>query len=116
MNDEARKLWTAALRSGEYKQGTGQLRSRGYCCLGVLCDVAFKTGAVKGAWKRRVSENWDGRTYHAVCEDESLDDALLPDAIAAWAGVDGNFAEQLASRNDNGEAFTALADLIDKLP
>lgn len=33
--------WIAALRSGKYKQGRGQLRSlnNNYCCLGVLCDV-----------------------------------------------------------------------------
>jgi hypothetical protein len=34
------KRWIAALRSGEYKQGKGQLIKDGrYCCLGVLCDV-----------------------------------------------------------------------------
>lgn len=43
-----RRKWIAALRSGEYKQGTGMLRRRhkvysedrvGHCCLGVLCEV-----------------------------------------------------------------------------
>lgn len=33
--------WVAALRSGEYKQGRGQLRNHNneYCCLGVACIV-----------------------------------------------------------------------------
>jgi len=39
---DLQKNWLAALRSGKYKQGTGFLRDKndGYCCLGVLCDVA----------------------------------------------------------------------------
>jgi hypothetical protein len=33
--------WLAALRSGEYKQAAGVLKnSEGYCCLGVLCEIA----------------------------------------------------------------------------
>jgi hypothetical protein len=40
-----KKQWVKALRSGKYKQGTGQLsRGRGksatYCCLGVLNKIA----------------------------------------------------------------------------
>jgi hypothetical protein len=33
--------WIAALRSGEYKQGKGNLRDMDnkFCCLGVLCDI-----------------------------------------------------------------------------
>jgi hypothetical protein len=35
------KLWTAALRSGDYKQGRSQLRNvrNEFCCLGVLCNL-----------------------------------------------------------------------------
>ena len=41
MNKELKDKWVAALRSGKYVQGTGNLQSGGrYCCLGVLCDVA----------------------------------------------------------------------------
>lgn len=39
-----RKKWVAALRSGKYQQGRGQLkynpdRVARYCCLGVLCAI-----------------------------------------------------------------------------
>lgn len=43
---ELHRKWIEALRSGEYKQGSGQYCSRSYdgtdsyCCLGVLADVA----------------------------------------------------------------------------
>ncbi len=41
MNKEIKAKWVAALRSGEYKQGLGQLRSKenNFCCLGVLCNL-----------------------------------------------------------------------------
>lgn len=36
----ARQRWTTALRSGEYEQWQGSLRSdHAFCCLGVACDV-----------------------------------------------------------------------------
>jgi len=41
MEQELKAKWIAALRSGEYPQDKAFLRSeKGYCCLGVLCDVA----------------------------------------------------------------------------
>ena len=37
--------WVEALESGKYDQTTGTLHdSAGFCCLGVLCDVARKRG------------------------------------------------------------------------
>lgn len=44
MNQEIKKRWVAALRSGDYKQGTGALRNADnkFCCLGVLCDLHSK--------------------------------------------------------------------------
>lgn len=43
MDANLKKVWVEALRSGEYKQGTGQLYNydhNQYCCLGVLASVA----------------------------------------------------------------------------
>ena len=41
MNQEIKKKWLKALRSGGYKQTRGKLKSRNgsFCCLGVLCDI-----------------------------------------------------------------------------
>lgn len=44
--------WLASLRSGKYKQGHGYLKDNqdGYCCLGVLCELAgFPTEKLEGA-------------------------------------------------------------------
>lgn len=42
MEKEIKDKWVKALRSGEYKQGSGQLFcnvNNSYCCLGVLCKI-----------------------------------------------------------------------------
>jgi hypothetical protein len=41
MTQEQKAAWVAALRSGEYQQGAGRLRSANgeFCALGVLCHV-----------------------------------------------------------------------------
>src|SRR3954466_12240152 len=39
------KEWVKALRSGEYRQTSMSLHDdKGYCCLGVACDVLIKNG------------------------------------------------------------------------
>jgi hypothetical protein len=47
---DRRKLVSAALRSGRFKQGGGQLHAKNsdgtwrHCCLGVMCIVAMENG------------------------------------------------------------------------
>lgn len=46
MDQELKRKWVEALRSGEYQQGNGKLCDNGrYCCLGVLYDI------VVGDWR-----------------------------------------------------------------
>ncbi len=43
-------LWTEALTDGSHEQATGTLRDGqdgGYCCIGVLCDIARN-----GEWEK----------------------------------------------------------------
>jgi hypothetical protein len=43
MNADIKAKWVAALRSGEYQQGRGRLKTGdAFCCLGVLCDCYGK--------------------------------------------------------------------------
>jgi|SRR5580658_10386078 hypothetical protein len=44
MKKDVAKKWVAALRSGKYNKGKGQLQVLDtYCCLGVLCKIAPRT-------------------------------------------------------------------------
>ena len=49
MNPQVKEKWVNALRSGEYSQCDGKLRSAdGFCCLGVLCDLYSQEPFTKG--------------------------------------------------------------------
>lgn len=44
LDKDAKAVWVAALRSGEFKQGAGKLKHGNqngtrYCCLGVACEI-----------------------------------------------------------------------------
>jgi hypothetical protein len=118
MNPVVKEQWVKDLRSGDFKQWRSQLHheDEGYCCLGVLCDQAFKAGIVN----RALTD--DGNVYY----DDA--DCYLPDAVVKWAGIPHNGAyddgveydEQftpgptLASDNDDGASFSTIADTIEK--
>lgn len=107
MNKKIKKLWINALRSGKYKQGTGQLKlGDQFCCLGVLCDL-----------HRKACRN---KKYHWAKYDQYLkNNTSLPKEVMKWAGlptrsvqIGQNTAIQL---NDELElAFSSIAKLIDK--
>lgn len=79
MDADVKGKWLEALRSGEYEQTTGALRStNGYCCLGVLCEVAVKNGVIPEAVPDEI--NVPETTYY-YAESGSW----LPDAVTEWA-------------------------------
>jgi len=125
MKPEIKKRWVAALRSGNYKQGTDVLRSNDkFCCLGVLCDLHAK------------ETNTDWEPVSSILERHSkyLDNvSFLPIAVADWAGlqnsspdvaVSDKFKEitdtktfdttSLVSLNDKQIPFNTIADLIEQ--
>lgn len=106
MKPEIKKLWTDALRSGEYQQAQERLRREDkFCYLGVLCDLHSKATGSK--WN---DTQYDGQDYS------------LPDSVIWWAGlmgtspfiIQGDFSLSLAKLNDDGISFTAIADIIEQ--
>lgn len=94
MDAALKAKWTAALRSGEFKQGKGQLKNGdAYCCLGVLCVVAA------------LDINADGS---GVGGDRSYD-PIFP--LLGRGRADS--LHDLWGRNDNGVPFSGIADYID---
>ena len=109
MNPEVKAEWVKALRSGEYKQTKHVLHrvGGGYCCLGVLCELAVKAGAIPAAKRNDADPAWyyDGA---GSCPSDKVDE---------WAGC-ANYAEadvlsDLMELNDNGTSFKAIADVIE---
>lgn len=102
LNQEQLDAWIAALRSGQYQQGTGALMRSPegvaeYCCLGVLCEVVG----------REVGEVWkplhQGRSF---IRDYSYNGNngfyLLPEKAQS----------DLSEMNDSGRSFLYIADWI----
>ncbi len=73
MNQEVKRLWLEALRSGVFPQGTGALQNSGqFCCLGVLCELAVKNRIIPPP---NVEGYYDGELTY------------LPTSVKNWAGL-----------------------------
>jgi hypothetical protein len=112
MNSEVKKLWIAALLSGDYNQGTGQLRDvdNNFCCLGVLCNIHAQLHPEFAA----------KQMYQTQYGHQG---SLLPIIVEHWAGVDkysnGSHPHTLASMNDgemghHQHSFKEIAKYIQK--
>jgi hypothetical protein len=127
MNSKIKEAWVNALRSGKYEQGSEKLRSvRGYCCLGVLCDIYAQEHNTE--WKFRGNEETNLQPMdYWYYEGES---EFLPESVMDWAELktnnpqlrvdveeDGednwNYKEGVSHLNDAGYTFTTIANLIE---
>lgn len=121
MNKERVKLLADALRSGKYDQGSGALKGkRGYCCLGVACDVYMKeTG--KGEWREGEYITYK-QPFVASGGIRHFD--FPPHEVVEWFGFERHnpvlikkppHGETAAEVNDNGVySFNEIADLFEK--
>ena len=131
MNQEVKKLWIEALRSGEYQQGYGALCcGNTYCCLGVLTDLFMKQ--FPGIIKKRTEMFEINSTFTEKIDGVKHDEkySLLP-SVVKWANFDSSdpevcfsknkcFGVTLSILNDGGSAehpqhnFNQIADLIEQ--
>jgi hypothetical protein len=125
MDAQLKAKWVEALRSDEFKQGSGQLHDRkenSYCCLGLLCRVM---GADFGPAAEADEEAFSEYDYVPVIggkvlssgEDEELkssvcEDLGIPDQFELIAMNDGHSgAGRPAVRK---HTFAEIADHIEK--
>lgn len=115
MNPEIKAKWVAALRSGEYKQGSSSLKQQGgtMCCLGVLCDLYQKTYPEKSYW--------DHSTFNVkTAYGREHSSQVLLDNVANWAGLPErnptpkHGLQSLALMNDRRVSFEQIADVIEQ--
>ena len=111
MNPEVKAKWTEALRSGDYEQGMGALKHKGYCCLGVLGDL-YKQSHPNVEWTPD-----EDRGHVLTIDGQPSSNCFLPVVVCVWAELDQHAdvgGRSLASRNDSGSSFEQIADLIDE--
>lgn len=99
----------AALRSGEYKQDRGYLRTkRGYCCLGVACDLYSKIPG-NPAWEVEMGlYSYD--SHVGVLPYDVADHFGMPCELGFIIGG----VVTLADMNDGGASFAEIADAIER--
>lgn len=123
MKPEIKKRWVEALRSGKYPQAKAALRNKyGYCCLGVLCDLAIEEGI--GHWGEKCGES---DVYPFITDNASESEwEVLPISVQEWAGLEDRNPTtmtkdrpyksvrplRLSALNDDGVSFNKIADLI----
>jgi hypothetical protein len=84
---EIKHLWLSALRSGEYRKGTHELRRRdNYCCLGVLCDLWIQNQPPESRDQWRPDRMAPSSGRQEILGSTSA----LPDAVREWAGLEDN--------------------------
>ena len=126
MDREVKAEWVRRLRSGDYVQGRGFLRSKGYdgipdryCCLGVLCEIAVEAGVIDSPEATAGSHMYK---YGEVGDGEV---SGLPRSVREWAGISedsGRLVEtpgsgiypDLAAMNDSGLPFEQIAEAIER--
>lgn len=106
--------WVAALRSDKFKQTTAYLHNKdGYCCLGVLCELAVASGVIP-----KPEEDQDGVFEYGSSGIQQT----LPVEVMDWAGIDtttgefkdgDNSNQELVALNDDGHSFKEIADIIE---
>lgn len=113
MDAQFKKDWIAALRSKEFKQGTGTLYNlydNSYCCIGVACIVAGRT-------KNEIIDR--GLINAGLEEEASINETGIPSELIGDAEP-GNLIDTLIKMNDGWEAtgvkahtFEEIADYIE---
>lgn len=107
MKQDIKQRWVEALRSGNYEQGQGVLRTEDdtYCCLGVLCNLVDP-------------ENWTLRaSYYVYGKAGGLRQnvSFLPDEVRVEVGITADEQAELVQMNDTQNApFEDIARWIEE--
>ncbi len=115
MNAKILKRWSAALRSGKFKQGRGTLRlddgkGQRWCCLGVLCELHRR--ALGGKWKWFNTDEGGCLSYGTSLSNSKK--GFPPGPVVAWAGMKShNPALLLPFGGDDAMPRMSAADMND---
>lgn len=113
-----REAWVSALNSGEYRQARGALHKKGhgregFCCLGVLCELAVQAKVIPPATKDAYSKEFEYKGYSST----------LPKEVVAWAGLSdssgsiiGRETSLVILNDESRKSFKAIAKIIESKP
>lgn len=107
---ELRERWVQALRSGDYPQDRHRLRTlKGFCCLGVLCDLV----AQDRGWKWATFQHEDD-VMMVLKTGTGSEGTYPPYGLLEDMGIEYCQRSILANINDkDGLTFAEIADKIE---
>lgn len=120
MKRDLKDAWVSALRSREYAQGKGLLKSceGTYCCLGVLGEVLVKAGQARFETRGNGSsmfwlESTDPPENYGGIPDRS--GVKIPPALRDKIELPSRVQSRLVDMNDNeGQDFYTIAAFIEE--
>lgn len=127
MNPEIKALWIDALRSGDYTQARGTLRETdregntvGYCCLGVLTELAVEAGVATRKGRADGSPNTCTYYHSANNPEEWGENSGLLRSVREWAGMEdssGTLTEEVVATRTyhNGYEEVSVDDSYNSL-
>ena len=128
MKPVTKKDWIDALRSGEFKQGTGALAKRdpetgttSYCCLGVLATIAGVGVRVDAAVtvEHPMLFSFDDYTTATGIIPAGYRNIIVSDLNLSTLMAVGRAADDLmrilTTKNDNGATFEDIATYLEEL-
>lgn len=102
-----RIAWIKALESGKYAQTEYCLRdARGFCCLGVFCDVVEPDGWSKEKYMGMLMKN-------AISHKRSV--SLLSQRMREMIDLSDYHMDRVVEMNDNGSTFADIAIYLREL-
>ena len=105
-----------ALRSGEYKQGTGHLvdNKDNFCCLGVACNISTSPLEWKRLWGDwHIGGEW-GFLPLSIMREYGFNTREGDRIDGAPIIIEGKVYQCLTEANDEGATFDQIADYIEK--
>ena len=111
MKSELKAKWLEALRSGKYRQKKKALRTDlGFCCLGVLVDVAEggSDTSKPPLWKKHFT--WQVRHKVQRGPARDCDGTILPETYGLTSGD----ILELTRINDTSDDFTRVIEYIEE--
>lgn len=131
MNPEVKAKWIDRLVNGNLPQTKSSLAKAkrdgtptGFCCLGVLCELAVEAGVIPKPVVKKVDLG-DGTGFVLSYDDN---DSFLPQKVSEWAGISGSMGRfekplpyeddgrdyDLTDLNDRGKKFSTIAKVIER--
>lgn len=109
---ELKSRWIAALRSGDYEQGQGALKTNDgadsqHCCLGVLCELVAPEGF------QEMSE-YSSTMVHQFPDTRSKQECYPNKTKMRELGLTVGRMKVLTKMNDDGRSFHRIADYIEE--